>query len=163
MRAPAASPMEGTAPLGAPRSPRRGPSRWPAGRGGRGAGAAGWAPASSGGVLASFLVRHVTCGGCLRSLTKRVLACVRVAVEMPFSSTLAAAAGATKRLRSLTRRASLTRHERCLQATGTSPASPARHRVPCRRCACRCQPPGAPPARLRQVAAIFAQHWRAAQ
>jgi len=35
------------------------PSRWPAGRRGRGAGAAGWAPASSGGVLARFLVRHV--------------------------------------------------------------------------------------------------------
>jgi hypothetical protein len=62
-------------------------------------------------VLASFLVRHVTCGGCLSSLTKRVLACLRVAVEMPFSSTLAAAAGATKLLRLLTRSASLTRHE----------------------------------------------------
>jgi hypothetical protein len=37
----------------------RGPSRWPAGCGGRGAGAAGRAPASSGGVLESFLVRHV--------------------------------------------------------------------------------------------------------
>jgi len=44
---------------GAPRSPRRGPSRWPAGRARRGAGAAGRAPASSGGVLASFLVQHV--------------------------------------------------------------------------------------------------------
>jgi hypothetical protein len=42
------------------------------------------------------------CGGCLRSLTKRVLACVRVAVEMPFSSTLAAAAGATERLQGCT-------------------------------------------------------------
>jgi hypothetical protein len=40
------------------------PSRWPAGRGRRGAGAAGWAPASSGGVLASFLLRHVgVCAG----------------------------------------------------------------------------------------------------
>jgi hypothetical protein len=40
--------------------------------------------------------------GCLRSLTKRMLACVQVAVEMPFSSTLAAAAGATERLRGCT-------------------------------------------------------------
>jgi len=35
-------------------------------------------------------------------VTKRVLACVRVAVEMPFSSTLAVAAGATERLRGCT-------------------------------------------------------------
>ena len=48
--------------------------------------------------------RAFCCGmwGCLRSLTKRVLACVQVAVEMPFSSTLAAAAGATERLRGCT-------------------------------------------------------------
>jgi hypothetical protein len=72
MRGHAASPMEGTAPLlrgprraavrdgcAGARSPRWGPNRWPAGRGGSGAGAAGWAPASSGGVLASFLVWHV--------------------------------------------------------------------------------------------------------
>ena len=45
--------------LGAPRSPRQGPSRWPAGRSGRGAGAAGRVKASSGGVLASFSVRNV--------------------------------------------------------------------------------------------------------
>jgi hypothetical protein len=67
----------------------------------RGAGAAGWAPASSGGVLASFCCGK---GGCLRSLTKREQACVRVAVEMPFSSTLAAAAGATERLQGCTER-----------------------------------------------------------
>ena len=42
------------------------------------------------------------CGGYLHSLMKRVLSCVRVAVEMPFSSTLAAAAGATERLRGCT-------------------------------------------------------------
>ena len=35
------------------------PTRLPAGWGGQCAGAACWAPASSGGVLASFLVRHV--------------------------------------------------------------------------------------------------------
>ncbi len=35
------------------------PSRWPAGLCGRGAGAGGWAPAISGGVLASFLLWHV--------------------------------------------------------------------------------------------------------
>jgi hypothetical protein len=48
--------------------------------------------------------RAFCCGmwGCLRSLTKRMLACVQVAVEMPFSSTLAAAAGATERLRGCT-------------------------------------------------------------
>ena len=77
----------------------RGPSRWPAGCGGRGAGAAGRAPASSGACWRAFW-----CGmcGCLHSVTKRVLACVRVAVEMPFSSTLAVAAGATERLRGCT-------------------------------------------------------------
>ena len=49
---------------GAPRPPRRKLSRWPAGRRGRGAGAAAQAPASSGGVLASFLLRHVgVCAG----------------------------------------------------------------------------------------------------
>ncbi len=42
------------------------------------------------------------CGGYLHSLMKRVLSCVRVAVEMPFSSTLAAAAGATERLQGCT-------------------------------------------------------------
>ena len=48
--------------------------------------------------------RAFCCGtwGCLRSLTKRMLACVQVAVEMPFSSRLAAAAGATERLRGCT-------------------------------------------------------------
>jgi hypothetical protein len=37
--------------------------------------------------------------GCLRALTPRVRACVLVAVEMPFSSTFSAAAGATELLR----------------------------------------------------------------
>ena len=41
-------------------------------------------------------------GGCQRSLTKRVLACEQFAVEMPFSSILAAAAGATERMRGCT-------------------------------------------------------------
>jgi hypothetical protein len=63
---------------GAPRSPRRGPSRWPAGRGECGAGAAGWAPASSGGVLAIFLLRQVgVCAGADR--------CVVVAGQVGFS------------------------------------------------------------------------------
>jgi hypothetical protein len=72
IRAPAASPIEGTAPL--LRGPRRGavrdehPSRAAVTQAGvpavgpRGAaGAAGWAPASSGGVLASFLLWQVGC------------------------------------------------------------------------------------------------------
>jgi hypothetical protein len=37
--------------------------------------------------------------GWLRALTPRVCACVLVAVEMPFSSTFSAAAGATELLR----------------------------------------------------------------
>ena len=37
--------------------------------------------------------------GCLRALTPRVRACVLVTVEMPFSSTFSAAAGATELLR----------------------------------------------------------------
>ena len=114
MRAPAASPMEGTAPL------RRGPRRvavpdghprrdavaqagFPAvgPRGAAGAARRGWLGASDLGGRAGELFA-AACGGCLRSLTKRVLACVQVAVEMPFSSTLAAAAGATERLRGCT-------------------------------------------------------------
>ena len=114
MRAPAASPMEGTAPLlrgprsdavpiwhpGAKRLSRRGSQvlssgGWQAGRG------RGWLGASELGGRAGELF-GAACGGCLRSLTKRVLACVQVAVEMPFSSTLAVAADDTERLRGCT-------------------------------------------------------------
>ncbi len=71
------------------------PSRWPAGRGGRGR-----LGASELGRRAGEL--SAVSGGCQRSLTKRVLACEQFAVEMPFSSTLTAAAGATERLRGCT-------------------------------------------------------------
>ena len=68
------------------------PSRWPAGRRGRGRLGASELGGCAGETFGA------ACGGCLRSLTKRVLACVRIAVEMPLSSTLAAAAAATERL-----------------------------------------------------------------
>jgi len=114
MRAPAASPMEGTAPLlwgprraavrdGHPRRDAVTQAGFPAvgPRGAAGAARRGWLGASDLGGRAGELFA-AACGGCLRSLTKRVLACVQVAVEMPFSSTLAAAAGATERLRGCT-------------------------------------------------------------
>jgi hypothetical protein len=114
MRAPAASPMEGTAPL--LRGPRRAAVRvghprrdavtqavFPAVSPRGSAGAARARPAGRQRARGACW-RAFCCGmwGCLRSLTKRMLACVQVAVEMPFSSTLAAAAGATERLRGCT-------------------------------------------------------------
>ncbi len=58
------------------------------------------APASSEGMLSIFLVRHV--GVSTLSDEARAGMCASCCVNMPFSSTLAAAASATERLRGCT-------------------------------------------------------------